>query len=58
VEIAELSGDFSIVIISRPWWLLSTMLVIPIIVFGERRRRWNQRVEWGTGLKTKDWLGK
>jgi CARDB. len=58
VEIADLSGDFSIVIISRPWWLLSTMGVIPIAVFAERRKRWNQRVEWSTGLKTKDWLVK
>jgi hypothetical protein len=56
VEIADLKGDFSIVIISRPWWLLSTMGVIPIAVFAERRRRWKRRVEWSTGLKTKDWI--
>ena len=58
VEIADLEGDFTIVIISRPWWLLSMMGVIPIAVFGERKRRWKQRVEWSTGLKTKDWLVK
>ena len=58
VEIADLEGDFTIVIISRPWWLLSMMGVIPMAVFGERRRSWQQRVEWSTGLKTKDWLVK
>lgn len=58
VEIADLEGDFTIVIISRPWWLLSMMGVIPMAVFGESRRRWQQRVEWSTGLKTKDWLVK
>ncbi len=58
VEIADLEGDFTIMIVSRPWWLLSTMAVIPIAVFAERRRRWNRRVEWSTGLKTRDWLVK
>lgn len=58
VEIADLSGDFSIVIAFRPWWLLSTAAMAPIVVVLERRRRWKQRVEWSTGLETKDWLVK
>ncbi|MCK4402580.1 MAG: hypothetical protein KAV98_02270 [Dehalococcoidia bacterium] len=58
VEIADLKGDFSIVIISRPWWLLSTAAIPPVIISLERRRRWKQRVEWSIGLKTKDWLVK
>jgi len=58
VEIADLRGDFTIVIISRPWWLLSTAAIPPVVISLERRRRWKQRVEWSTGLKTKDWLVK
>jgi len=58
VEIADLSGDFSIVIAFRPWWLLSTAAMAPVVVVLERRRRWKQRVEWSTGLETKDWLVK
>lgn len=58
VEIADLSGDFTIVIISRPWWLLSTAAIPPVVIILERRRRWKRRVEWSTGLKTKDWLVK
>lgn len=58
VEIADLEGDFTIVIISRPWWPLSTATILPVAIVLERRRRWKQRVEWSTGLKTKDWLVK
>jgi len=58
VEIADLEGDFSIVIIFRPWWLLSTAAIPPVVVILERRRRWKRRVEWSTGLKIKDWLAK
>ncbi len=56
VEIADLRGDFTIVIISRPWWLLSMAAIPPVAIILERRRRWKRRVEWSTGLKTKDWL--
>ncbi|MCK4402573.1 MAG: right-handed parallel beta-helix repeat-containing protein [Dehalococcoidia bacterium] len=58
VEIADLKGDFSIVLIPFPWWLLSTAAIPPVIIILERRRRWKQRVAWSTGLKTKDWLVK
>ncbi len=56
VEIADLKGDFSIVLIPFPWWLLSTAAIPPVIIILERRRRWKQRVAWSTGLKTKDWI--
>ena len=56
VEIAALRGDFTIVIISRPWWLLSMAAIPPVVIILGRRRRWKRRVEWSTGLKTKDWL--
>jgi len=56
VEIAALRGDFTIVIISRPWWLLSMVAIPPVAIILERRRRWKRRVEWSAGLKTKDWL--
>jgi len=56
VEIAALKGDFTIVIISRPWWLLSMAAIPPVAIILERKRRWKRRVEWSTGLKTKDWL--
>ena len=56
VKIADLRGDFSIVMIFRPWWLLGTAGVVPMIIILERRRRWQLRVNWGTGLKTKDWI--
>jgi len=55
VEIADLEGNFSIVVVYRPWWL-SSMAAGGLVIYLERRRRWQQKVNWGTGLKTKDWI--
>ena len=57
VEIADLEGNFSIVVVYRPWWL-SSVAVGGLVIYLERRRRWQQKVNWGTGLKTKDWIMK
>jgi len=55
VEIADLEGNFRIVVVYRPWWL-SSMAAGGLVIYLERRRRWQQKVNWGTGLKTKDWI--
>ena len=56
VEIADLEGNFNIVVVYRPWWLSGVAVGGGLVIYLERRRRWQQRVNWGTGLKTKDWI--
>lgn len=57
VEVVDLEDRFSIVEVYRPWWLFSLALG-GLVAWLERRRRWHQRVNWSTGLKTNDWLTK
>jgi hypothetical protein len=57
VEVIDLEDRFSIVVVYRPWWLFS-MAFGGLAARLEQRKKWRQRVNWSTGLKTKDWLTK